>query len=280
MTATYTSFQFTTSADPRPPEGGGLWFMFRGRELLVGERLTVPRGPSPAAFGLTPLRVHFIGCLEGERCFSAELAPDAGHPEGTRFVNLRRLYGRLPEPLAGMAARAVQTLEWDRTHQFCGACAAPTRYHAKARARVCTRPECGLEFFPRLAPAVIVAVERGPEILLARSPHFAPGRYSVLAGFVEPGETLEEAVRREVAEEVSLEVADARYFASQPWPFPSPLMIGYVARHLAGEIRVDESELAEADWFAPDALPPVPGRFTIARWLIDDFVRRHTEDAW
>jgi NAD+ diphosphatase len=188
--------------------------MFRGRDLLVGEGLTIPRGTSPAAFGLSPLRVQFIGCLAGERCFSAELAPDAEHPAGTRFVNLRQLYGQLPEPLTGVAARAVQLVEWDRTHQFCGACAAPTEYHTKARARVCTNAACGLEFFPRLAPAVIVAVERGAEILLARSPHFTPGRYSVLAGFVEPGESVEGAVHREVFEETGVRVRNLRYYGS------------------------------------------------------------------
>ncbi|HEX8149900.1 MAG TPA: NAD(+) diphosphatase [Pyrinomonadaceae bacterium] len=250
--------------------------MFRGRDLLVGEGLTIPRGTSPEVFGLSPLRVQFVGCLEGERCFSAELAPDAEHPAGTRFVNLRQLYGRLPEPLTGVAARAVQLVEWDRTHQFCGACAAPTEYHTKARARVCTNPACGLEFFPRLAPAVIVAVERGPEILLARSPHFTPGRYSVLAGFVEPGESVEGAVHREVLEETGVRVRNLRYYGSQAWPFPNALMLGFQAEYDGGEVTPDGDEIEDAAFFHAERLPETaPGRESISQWLLHDFMWRH-----
>ncbi len=269
-------FQFTPSADPRPPEGRGLWFIFRGREMLLGEGLSVPSGGPRAPLGLSPRRVQFLGRLEGEMCFSAELGPEAVQPAGTRFVDLRQLYGLLPEPLTGVAARAVQTVEWDRTHQFCGACAAPTRYHPKARARVCTNAACRLEFFPRLSPAVIVAVERGPEILLARSPHFAPGRYSVLAGFVEPGESVEEAVHREVFEEAGVRVRDLRYFGSQPWPFPNALMLGFQAEYAGGEVRPDGDEVEHAAFFHAGRLPETaPGRVSIAQWLLHDFLWRH-----
>ena len=129
--------------------------------------------------------------------------------------------------------------------------------------------------FPRLSPAIIVRIERDDQILLARNHRFPPGLYSVLAGFVEPGETLEECVVREVREEVSIEVEDIRYFASQPWPFPNSLMLGFTAQYKSGEIKVEESELAEANWYAPDQLPGLPLSLSIARRLIDDYLKKH-----
>ena len=138
------------------------------------------------------------------------------------------------------------------------------------RAQVC--PQCGLTAFPRLSPAIIVCIRRGEQILLARNHRFPPGRFSVLAGFVEPGETLEEAVAREVREEVGIRVRDIRYFGSQPWPFPNSLMLGFTAEYAEGELVVDESELAEAHWFTRDNLPDLPPPISIARRLIEDFL--------
>ena len=141
------------------------------------------------------------------------------------------------------------------------------------RSRVC--PECALPQFPRLAPAIIVTVERDNEILLARSPHFPPGFYSTLAGFVEPGESLEECVAREVAEEVGVEGDDIRYFSSQPWPFPNSVMLGFTARYVAGEIDCEHDELEDAAWFRYDKLPNTfPGNISISQWLLKDFIRR------
>jgi NAD+ diphosphatase len=167
----------------------------------------------------------------------------------------------------------VQIVEWDRTHRFCGACATPTEPVSGERARSC--PSCGLACFPRLAPAVIVAVERGDEILLGRGPQFPPGIYSAIAGFVEPGESAEEAVRREVREETGIEVEEVRYFASQPWPYPHSLMLGFQARYRSGELRLDPAELEDAAWFARHDMPMLfPGNVSIAQWLIGDFMRR------
>jgi len=134
------------------------------------------------------------------------------------FEGLRKIYGRLDEDLFWIAARAVQIVDWDRTHQFCGRCGVPLRTKTTERAKEC--PQCGLLHFPRLAPAIIVLVERDNKLLLARSRHFPSGMYSVIAGFVEPGESLEEAVVREMKEEVGISVKDIKYFGSQPWPFP------------------------------------------------------------
>jgi len=140
------------------------------------------------------------------------------------------------------------------------------------RAKEC--PQCGLLHFPRLAPAIIVLIERGDQLLLARSRRFATGMYSVLAGFVEPGESLEEAVVREIKEEVSLSVKDIRYFGSQPWPFPHSLMIGFTATYAGGEISMEDEEIEDAGWFTVDRLPPLPGKISIARKLIDSFIEK------
>jgi NAD+ diphosphatase len=158
-------------------------------------------------------------------------------------------------------------MDWDRTHQFCGACGTPTAPKPNERARQC--PSCGLTQYPRIAPAVMALVRRGDELLLARSPHFVPGMHSALAGFVEPGESLEQCLRREVREEVGIEVTNLTYFSSQPWPFPHSLMIAFNCDYAAGELKPDPSEIEAAAWFALDHLPILPNKISIARRLID-----------
>lgn len=255
-----------------PGVDDGLCFAFRGKQLLLGEDFSLPgRGLSPR-----PLREQFLGHLEDRPCFSAELTLDADAPPGMQFVDLRALFGRLPPALMDVALRAIQIVQWDRTHQFCGACGGPTQPHPRERARLCSDPDCGLLFYPRLAPAMIVAVERGPEILLARSPHFPPGIYSMLAGFVEPGESVEQAVHREVLEETGLRIRNLRYFGSQPWPFPHSLMLGFQAEYDGGELVPEPGEIEDAGFFHVDALPATfPGRVSIAQWLLHDFLARH-----
>ena len=251
------------------------YFAFRGAELLVcerGEQLRLPSREALIAEGLARTG-HEMGRVSGERCVAFALPEGWEPPEGMRLIGLRALYGQLDEPLFAMAGRAVQVLEWERTHRFCGHCGTPTAPGDEPLARRC--PECGLLFYPRISPAVIVLIARGTELLLARSPQFRDGVYSTLAGFVEPGESLEDAVRREVREEVGIEVRDLRYFGSQPWPFPHSLMVGFTAEYAAGEIVPDPVEIADAGWFALDRLPLLPAPLSIARHLIDDFVRRH-----
>jgi NAD+ diphosphatase len=250
-----------------------LWFLFRGRELLVGPD-GVLAAADPAALGASVVRRQFLGLLGGVPCWSGELAPGREPPPGMVFRDLRALFGRLPPELHDLAGRAVQIVEWDRTHQFCGACGGPTEPAEGERARAC--PRCGLSFYPRLAPSMIVAVERDEALLLARAPHFPRGIYSVLAGFVEPGESVEETVAREVWEETGIEVDEVRWFGSQPWPFPNSLMLGFQARYRAGEIRIDGREIEDAGWFNADRMPPLfPGNVSISQWLIHDFLRRH-----
>jgi NAD+ diphosphatase len=260
-------------AAPAAP-GGPVWvFAFRRRELLVP--IEGPLGPVDAlgALGFEPLRSQYLGLLEETHVYSIELPADAEPPPGMAFRDLRTLYGRLEPELHELAARAVQIVEWDRTHQFCGACGTPTLPAERERSRVC--PTCGLGQFPRLAPAIIVSVERGDEILLGRSPHFPPGIYSVLAGFVEPGESVEDAVRREVHEESGLLVDGIRYFGSQPWPYPNSLMLGFQAEFVGGELCLSDAELEDAGWYRFDEMPRLfPGNVSIAQWLIHDFLAR------
>jgi NAD+ diphosphatase len=202
-------------------------------------------------------------------CYAAEVDQSFEPPAGMRFQGLRSLYGLMDEDYFWVGGRAIQIVDWERTHRFCGRCGAPTQVSQHERSREC--PTCGLIAYPRLAPAIIVAVTHKGKILLARSHRHPPGFHSVLAGFVEPGETLEECVIREVHEEVGLPVTDLRYFGSQPWPFPHSLMIAFTCESLSEQIKLQDSELAEAAWFAPDELPNVPPPLTISRHLIDAF---------
>lgn len=260
----------------RPPQAqgeGALWFAFCKDRLLVvegGATVTVPQLQGLPQVKLVPLRWQYLGDYEGSPCFSAELAQDAKAPQGMSFQNLRQLFEALPQELFALAGRAKQIMEWDRDHQFCGRCGDSMVAQTEDRSKKC--PACGLISFPRLAPAIIVAVTRGDEILLAHAARFAAGWYSVLAGFVEPGETLEEAVAREVYEEVGIRVKDIGYFGSQPWPFPHSLMVGFTAQYAGGEIRLDPREIKDARWFKADQLPNIPSRISIARRLIDHFV--------
>jgi len=248
------------------------WFAFVGNQLLVeqGEDETrIPCLMSLSKIGLKPVRSQFLGTLDDRPCYEVELPDDTLPPDGMALANLRELYGVLEDDLFALGGRAVQIKEWDRTHQYCGHCATPTMQMPQDRSKRC--PTCGLVNYPRLSPAIIVLVSRGEEVLLARAPRFAPTMYSVLAGFVEPGESLEETVAREVREEVGVEIKDIRYFGSQPWPFPNSLMIGFTATYASGEIVIDPREIAEAAWFHKRGLPQVPSKLSIARQLIDWF---------
>ncbi|OPY80236.1 MAG: NADH pyrophosphatase [Syntrophorhabdus sp. PtaU1.Bin153] len=171
------------------------------------------------------------------------------------------------------ALRAMHIIDWDRTDQYCGRCGTKNELKTGERAKVC--PACNVLSFPRISPAVIVLVEKGRKVLLARAARFTQDWYSVLAGFVEPGETLEDVVRREVKEETGIDVKDIRYFGSQPWPFPDSLMVAFTAKYADGEIQVDGNEIVEARWFEYDKLPNIPGKISIARALIDWFVEKN-----
>ncbi len=277
---------FVPAIDPPvvQPESA-YWFLFQEDRLLVQQAADGGLAPFCAAadaLPAPPVRTQYLGWLSGagERvhCYSGELPPDLVLTNGYAAVDLRQVFEAFDPRLFGLAGRAKQIAHWDRDHQFCGRCATSMTALEHERAKRC--PACGLTNYPRLSPAMIVAVTRTNEegveqILLARNHRFPIGRYSVVAGFVEPGESLEDCVRREVREEVGVAVDEIRYFGSQPWPFPNSLMVGFTARYAGGEIHVEEAEIAEARWFTADALPQVPPKISIARQLIDWFVAQH-----
>jgi NAD+ diphosphatase len=209
---------------------------------------------------------HFLGMLEGVACWGVDV-PEGHDPADGGAVDLRSFFGRAGEVEWLVAGRAVQLVEWARTHRFCGRCGTPTVQQVGERAMRC--PACGLLAFPRIAPAMITLVTRGDAVLLARGVQFQGPMYSCLAGFVEPGESLEGAVVREVREEVGIEVGDVRYWGSQPWPFPHSLMVGFTATWESGEIDIDPAEIVDAQWFRRDEMPPIPPSISIARKLID-----------
>ncbi|MCU0524381.1 MAG: NAD(+) diphosphatase [Elainella sp. Prado103] len=268
------SSEFTSSIlFPEEPRSGW-WFGFVGARLLVYDEQPVrlPKVSSLKAIGIQPIRTQFIGYLQGHPCYSAELSLEAPLPDGLALIRLRELYGSLDEQLFAVAERAVQIVEWDRTHQFCGCCGTPTIQLPNERAKRC--PKCALVNYPRLSPAIIVLIARDQEILLARAPRFPEGMYSILAGFVEPGESLEEAIEREVQEEVGVEIQEIHYFSSQPWPYPNSLMVGFTATYAGGEIVIDHEEIVDAGWFHKHHLPRLPSRHSIARKMIDWFVEQ------
>jgi NAD+ diphosphatase len=222
--------------------------------------------------GHPPKGATFVGLLDDRQCWSLDIDLHGERSVGLEYVDLRHLWQVVDRQTWLAAGRALQLAESTRTHQFCGRCGTPTTQVPGLQARAC--PQCALLAFPRLAPAVICLVERDGMALLARGAQFAANTYSCLAGFVEPGETLEEAVAREVREEVAIEVDTVRYFASQPWPFPHSLMMGFTARWRSGAIEVDGTEITHAFWFSPEHLPDLPSPMSIARVLIDDWLAR------
>jgi NAD+ diphosphatase len=255
-----------------------LWFVYHQHRLLIKSGTNgyrVPRLQNLKKF--EPLLIHkqFLGSLNGIPCYAAELATDDNITGEFALKGLRDLFfGQIEEELVWIAGQANQLVDWNHTHQFCGQCGLPTEDAQEERAKVCSR--CQLINYPRVSPAVIVAVTRKNKILLANNVRFKYGYYSVLAGFVEPGENLEECVAREIREEVGISVKNIRYFASQPWPFPNSLMVAFLADYAGGEINTDKTEIKHAGWFTADNLPNIPPRITIARQLIDWLINQKT----
>ncbi|HET6451196.1 MAG TPA: NAD(+) diphosphatase [Spirochaetia bacterium] len=252
--------------------GPSWWFVLKGSDLLVARNAAsfdLPCLADPGSLHLPSDRAHVIGTLDGVPCRTLGVERETEAPEGWSFEAVRSLFAMIPEGFFSAAARALEIVDWDRSSRYCGRCGALTALKPGEMAFECTA--CGGLSYPRLAPAVIVAVVRDRRILLARSRRFPPTMYSVLAGFVEPGETLEECVAREVREETGIEVKNLRYFGSQPWPFPHSLMVAFTAEHASGEIRVDQSEIVDAQWFSADSFPHLPDPVSVARQLINWF---------
>jgi len=239
------------------------WFIWNGDQLMF------MHGQLPTHsqhLALTAQRD--IGAINGIPCLSADLVGAA--PVEAEWRGVRQALLEMSLPLQQALSRARQLSLFDREHRYCGSCAAPLSNHRHDIGKHC--PSCAAVFYPRISPAMMVAIVRGREILLARAPHFAEGMYSALAGFVEAGETLEQCVHREVKEEVGLTVSNLRYAASQQWPFPHSLMLAFVADYVDGTIVPQAGEIADARWFDIDRLPTLPTRASIAWWLIQHTV--------
>lgn len=261
---------------PKTANNDAFWFVFYNGRLLVKKVAGMPHILETHDLGNDRLaldRRQYIGSLNGRPCYTADIGEVDIAGEDLELKDLRTLFGSMDEEIIWTAGRANQLATWNRSHQYCGSCGSPSEDKTDERAKIC--PQCGLINYPRLSPAVIVAVLKGDSILLARNKRFRLPFFSVLAGFVEPGETLEACVEREVEEEVGITVKNIRYFGSQPWPFPDSLMIAFLADYAGGEIRVDRMEITEAGWFSRKDLPRIPPRISIARQLIDWFTAQN-----
>lgn len=272
MTETFIS----SVTPPVKKDDTALWFILCGKKLLVNAedgRVSIPVLVDISELGLLPLREHYLGTYKGRHCYTAEIGETAEISERMALHGIWGIFNHLDEDLFKITLRAVRTIDWDRTDQFCIRCGSKTENKSDERAKKC--PVCGHVNFMRISPAVIVLVSRGDRMLLARGQRFKDEMYSVLAGFVEPGETLEDTVKREIKEEVGIDVKDIRYFGSQSWPFPDSLMIAFTAQYAGGDIRIDETEIADARWFDCDNLPLIPGKISIARSMIDWFIEKN-----
>jgi len=221
--------------------------------------------------------VHEIARFQGEPVYAAastlEPTLEPASSPGLVEVGYRELYGTIGDDELALVGRAMQIVDWDETTRFCPRCATTTDPLETECVKRC--PSCGLTQYPRLAPAMIVGVIRDGKLLLGQSPRFAGRFHSILAGFLEPGETMEECVQREVYEEVGISVSNVRYFGSQPWPFPHSFMLGFTAEYESGELEPDPAEIIHADWYAPHELPNVPGEVSISGRIITWFRRTY-----
>lgn len=261
-----------------PVRGGcdGYLFLVKDGKVLIdnsGKFPVIPMASGTERLGFPELEGYALGFLDGVVCRFFPAPDGVEAPEGMDFIGLRKLFGYLDESFYVMAVRAIGVAYWDRANRFCSICGSKTSKHPSILAKQCD--VCSFTLFPRISPAVIVLVERGEKILLARAGRFPEGLYSVIAGFVEPGEALEDVVRREIREEVGIEVKDISYFGSQPWPYPDSLMIAFTASWAGGEIVVDGKEIVDARWFTVQDLPKIPDKISIARSLIDWFIAKY-----
>lgn len=255
-------------------------FVFFNDEVLVNKQEGLT--PLPTVYDIMrlnriePADLQYIGTFTGDHTFAVKITNKESFSEFT-FLKLRNAAEAITEKYGALAFRAYHILNWLENNKFCGCCGHATQVAAQPQEIAIKCSACGHLVYPRISPAIIVAVIKDDKILLAHSSRFPAGRYSVLAGFAEPGETLEDCVRREIREEVAIEVADIRYFGSQPWPFPDSLMIAFTACYASGQITVDNNEIVTADWFSATDLPQIPARGSISRQLIDWFVEKNSK---
>ncbi|MBX2843323.1 MAG: NAD(+) diphosphatase [Flammeovirgaceae bacterium] len=223
------------------------------------------------------ISTEYLGLLNDKACFSVSL--DQTHPEIEKFewLTLRSLVTIVEKELFLLLGRARQTNFWAKNNRFCGQCGTPTISIPEEKAKSC--PNCKTLFYPNIYPAIIVAIEKDGKILLAHAKRFKENFYSVLAGFLEIGESFEDCLNREVYEEVGIKVKNIQYFGSQAWAFPSSMMVGFTAEWASGAIKVDDDEISDANWYFPDELPLTPGEYSIAGQLIKWFINKHKKKA-
>lgn len=249
-------------------EAESLWFLFSGEELWVlpGDPKILP-SQSPLQVGF-PL---YMGTYEGKDLWAAEVLSEEKMTEGGLWLPLKSLYGLMDEEMYALAGQALQLVDWQKSHRYCGRCGTKTVLKETERCLSC--PSCDHLCYPKLHPVAMVLVKKEEKILLARGTHFPGNMYSVLAGFVDLGETIEQCIAREVREEVGLAVKNVRYFGSQPWPFSKSLLIAFSCEWEDGEILVDPQEIESAGWFEKNNLPEIPSPLSLARSLIDSWRR-------
>lgn len=249
-----------------------VYFLFHKDQLLLTTGAEVPRSETLPRVPVADGSLLKLPQWEGMPCYAGRLVAPPQSPDWM-LMGLRETFGVLPDALFRLASKAHELLHWDDTTRFCGRCGAPMHLHTDISKR-CTR--CGDEVWPSLATAVIVAITRNndEEILLVQSHKFKRDYMGLVAGFVETGETLEECVKREVWEETRLHIRNLRYFASQPWPFPNVLMVGFTAEYADGELTLQTSELKKGGWFRRDNMPDIPGKVSLARRLIDHWLNK------
>jgi NAD+ diphosphatase len=268
-------FEPAKRAVAAPAERHGHWLIVQDQSLVLpdGPALALPFGGPPAPLAEVSRRALWLGTWKGVPCWVVGLDRSDALPPGFRRETCVPMQGtRLPDELLSLGGMAMQALWWESTSGHCPRCGAATERIEGEWGKRC--PRCRYEHYPHLHPCVIVLVRDGDRVLLARKAGWAPGRYALVAGFVDNGESLEGAVCREVREEVGVEVENVQYVGSQNWPFPSQLMVGFVADYAGGEVRVDPEELEDARWFPRDALPAGPSRHSIAGFIIERFARR------
>jgi NAD+ diphosphatase len=257
----------------KPPTARGHWILVQEQNLLVtGEpgRLALPQGDCPP--GVDGTEALWLGTYRDTPCWVVGVPGDAPVPPGLVRETMVPMRGtRLPDELLSLGGMAMQGLWWQSTSGHCPRCGERTERIEGEWGKKC--PRCQYEHYPHLHPATIVLVRDRDRVLLTRKAGWAPNRYALVAGFVDNGESLEGCVAREIKEEVGVDVTDIRYVGSQNWPFPSQMMIGFVATYAGGDVVIDHEELEDARWFPCDALPALPSRHSISRWIIDHYGR-------
>lgn len=253
-----------------------LYFIYNKDELLIkvqDGKVLIPQEDDIRSLNIDLVNLDLLTSESNKELLFGEIQDTTNISSPFQFSKLRSLTGEIDDTLFNLGARALHLTSWNNTYKYCNKCGALLKNKEDERAKKC--PNCGFVIYPKISPAIITAVIKDNKILLAHNANFPEKRYSVLAGFVEPGETFEDCVAREVFEETSIRVKNIKYFGSQPWPFPDSLMVSFICEYDSGEIKVDGVEITDASWYSADNLPNIPSKGTIARKLIDCFTDKH-----